>query len=176
MRERARALGAASYGSFDEMLDDPAAEIVHVTSPNQLHFGQVRDILAAGRHVVCEKPLAMTAAESGEMVRLAAASERVAAVCYNTRFYPLNQQARGMVAAESRKYTVLASPFEVLEGIRTWVYGVQPALSPFAMRPRRRPPPPPPDPLDGELFLYVLLGTCILAVIALVLRYRRNEA
>jgi hypothetical protein len=44
----------------------------------------------------------------------------------------------------------------------------------FAMRPRRRPPPPP-DPLDGELFLYVLLATAIVAVIALFLRYWRTE-
>ena len=48
--------------------------------------------------MVCEKPLAMTSEQSAEMVRLAKASGRVAAVCYNTRFYPLNQQARGMVA------------------------------------------------------------------------------
>ena len=49
--------------------------------------------------MVCEKPLAMTSEQSAEMVELAKASGRVAAVCYNTRFYPLNQQARGMVAA-----------------------------------------------------------------------------
>jgi predicted dehydrogenase len=72
---------------------------VHVTSPNHLHYPQVKAILAAGKHVVCEKPLAMTSAESAEMVALARASGRIAAVCYNIRFYPLNQQARGMVAA-----------------------------------------------------------------------------
>ncbi len=72
---------------------------MHVTSPNALHYEQVRQILDAGRHVICEKPLAMTAAQSAEMVALAKASGRVAAVCYNTRFYPLNQQAHGMVAA-----------------------------------------------------------------------------
>jgi predicted dehydrogenase len=74
-------------------------DVVHVTSPNHLHFAQVLAVLAAGKHVVCEKPLAMTAAESTEMVARAQASGRVAAVCYNTRFYPLNQQARGMVEA-----------------------------------------------------------------------------
>ena len=49
--------------------------------------------------MICEKPLAMTSAQSAEMVALARASGQVAAVCYNTRFYPLNQHARGMVAA-----------------------------------------------------------------------------
>jgi predicted dehydrogenase len=96
--ERARALGVErAYGSLEELLDDPAVEVVHVTSPNHAHYGQVRAILAAGRHVVCEKPLAMTAVQSAEMAALARASGKVAAVCYNTRFYPLNQQARGMV-------------------------------------------------------------------------------
>ncbi len=98
--ERAAALGVArSYGSLDELLADPAVQVVHVTSPNVAHYGQVRQILAAGRHVVCEKPLAMTAAQSAEMVAMARASGKVAAVCYNTRFYPLNQQAHGMMAA-----------------------------------------------------------------------------
>lgn len=98
--ERAAALGVPrAYQSLDELLADPAVQVVHVTSPNVAHFDQVRQILAAGRHVICEKPLAMTSAQSAEMVALARASGRVAAVCYNTRFYPLNQQAHGMVAA-----------------------------------------------------------------------------
>jgi predicted dehydrogenase len=97
--ERAQALGVArAYDSLDDLLADPGVHVVHVTSPNHLHYPQVKAILAAGKHVICEKPLAMTAAQSGEMVALARASGRVAAVCYNIRFYPLNQQARGMVA------------------------------------------------------------------------------
>jgi predicted dehydrogenase len=96
--ERGAALGLRSYGSLDEMLADPGVGVVHVTSPNHAHFDQVARILAAGRHVVCEKPLAMTSAQSRQMVEMARAAGRVAAVCYNTRFYPLNQQARGMVA------------------------------------------------------------------------------
>lgn len=98
--ERARALGVErAYTSLDEVLADPDVQVVHVTSPNHLHVAQVKAILAAGRHVICEKPLAMASAESAEMVAGARASGRVAAVCYNTRFYPLNQHARGMVAA-----------------------------------------------------------------------------
>lgn len=98
--DRAAAMGVAkAYASLDELLADPSVQVVHVTSPNALHFPQVKAILAAGRHVVCEKPLAMTSVQSGEMVALARASGKIAAVCYNTRFYPLNQQARGMVAA-----------------------------------------------------------------------------
>ena len=54
-----------AYASLDELLDDPRVEVVHVTSPNQLHYPQVKAILAAGRHVVCEKPLAVTSERVG---------------------------------------------------------------------------------------------------------------
>ena len=95
---RAQALGVArAYPSLEALLDDPSVEVVHVTSPNHLHVPQTRQILAAGRHVVCEKPLAMTAGESAEMVDLAAASGLVNAVNFNIRFYPLNQHVRELV-------------------------------------------------------------------------------
>jgi len=98
--ERARALGVAkAYGSLDELLADPSVQVVHVTSPNVAHYGQVKAILQAGKHVICEKPLAMTSAQSAEMLAMARASGKVAAVCYNTRFYPLNQHAHGMMKA-----------------------------------------------------------------------------
>lgn len=72
--ERAAALGVPrAYTSLDELLADPAVDVVHVTSPNNAHYGQVKAILAAGKHVVCEKPLAMTSVQSAEMVELARA-------------------------------------------------------------------------------------------------------
>jgi predicted dehydrogenase len=86
------------YRSLGELLADDAVEVVHVTSPNALHHAQVKEILAAGRHVVCEKPLAMTSDESAELVELAAASGLVNAVNFNLRFYPLNQHVAGHVA------------------------------------------------------------------------------
>ena len=96
---RAEQLGVPrGYASLKDLLSDDRVEIVHVTSPNHLHHGQVRQILSAGRHVVCEKPLAMTSAESADLVRLAAESSRVNAVNFNIRFYPLNQHVHEMVA------------------------------------------------------------------------------
>jgi predicted dehydrogenase len=86
-----------AYPSLEALLADPEVQAVHVTSPNQLHYPQVKEILAAGRHVVCEKPLAVTSAESAELVELAAASDRITAVNYNIRFYPLNQHAHQLV-------------------------------------------------------------------------------
>ena len=96
--ERAAALGLPrAYASLAELLADDAVGVVHVTSPNELHHPQVREILAAGRHVVCEKPLAMTSAESAELVALAAASGLVNAVNFNIRFYPINQHVAALV-------------------------------------------------------------------------------
>ncbi len=86
-----------AYPSLDALLEDPEVQVVHVTSPNQLHYPQVKQILNAGRHVVCEKPLAVTSTESAELVELAAASDRITAVNFNIRFYPLNQHAHQMV-------------------------------------------------------------------------------
>jgi predicted dehydrogenase len=98
--EKARAAGLpAPYPSFEAMLDDPAVEVVHLTTPNHLHHDQVRAVLAAGKHVVCEKPLAMNSEETGELLRLAEESGLVHAVNFNIRFYAQNQAARARVQA-----------------------------------------------------------------------------
>src|SRR6476660_9087113 len=70
---RAATLGVAqAYPSLDALLADPAVDVVHVTSPNDLHVPQAKAVLAAGKHVVCEKPLAMTSEESAALVAAAA--------------------------------------------------------------------------------------------------------
>jgi predicted dehydrogenase len=95
--ERAREKGLAPvYESVEAMLADDV-DVVHVTTPNHLHHPQVKAALAAGRHVVCEKPLAMTSAESSELLELARRSGLVHCTNFNLRFYPLVQQARTLV-------------------------------------------------------------------------------
>lgn len=96
--QSARRIGVpTAYPSLEALLEDTDVDVVHVTSPNQLHYPQVKQILAAGRHVICEKPLAVSAEESAELVALANASDRITAVNFNIRFYPLNQHAHHMV-------------------------------------------------------------------------------
>ncbi len=97
---RAAEIGVGNaYPTLEALLADDSVDVVHVTSPNHAHYPQVMAILAAGKHVICEKPLAMTSQQSAEMVEMANASGKICAVCYNIRFYPLNQQAHGMVRA-----------------------------------------------------------------------------
>ena len=97
-RRAAASLGLPrAYGSLDEVLADASVGSVHVATPNRLHYPMAKAALAAGKHVMCEKPLAMTAAESAELVALAAASGRAAGVNYNIRYYPLCLEARDRV-------------------------------------------------------------------------------
>ncbi len=98
--ERAAAKAAAPvYDSYEALLGDESVDVVHLTTPNNLHYPQVKQALAAGKHVVCEKPLAMTSAESGELLGLAEASGLVHCTNFNIRFYPMIQEARARVRA-----------------------------------------------------------------------------
>lgn len=97
-----------SYESYDDMLADATVDVVHITSPNDQHFGQARAALVAGKHVVCEKPLAMDSGQTAELAALAASTGLVAAVNFNIRFYPQVHDMRERVANGSvgRPYLV----------------------------------------------------------------------
>ena len=88
---------ARAYNDFAELLADRQIEAVHITSPNRHHFAQASAALKAGKHVHCEKPLAMTSAESGALCELARESGLAAGVNYNMRFYPLNWEVRALI-------------------------------------------------------------------------------
>jgi predicted dehydrogenase len=88
------------YRGLDELLADDRAVVVHVASPNAQHFEQTRRILESGRHVVCEKPLATTPAETAALRALAdSRPSQASAVNYNIRYYPLCREARDRIAA-----------------------------------------------------------------------------
>ncbi len=87
-----------AYATFEEMLSDPRVHSVHIGTPNRHHLPMTKAAIAAGKHVVCEKPLAMDARESSELLRLANDNPQLAtAVCYNVRYYPHCHQAREMI-------------------------------------------------------------------------------
>lgn len=87
------------YDDLDDLLADPRVQAVHVAAPNAAHFEQVRRVLESGRHVVCEKPLATTAAETRALRDLARSRPRqAAAVDYNVRYYPLCREMKERVA------------------------------------------------------------------------------
>ena len=98
-REKAEALGVRKgYGSYQALLDDPDVQVVHIATPNHLHYDVTSAALAKGRHVVSDKPLAMTSAQAKRLVSEAQRAGVVAAVTFNYRGNPLVQQARVAIA------------------------------------------------------------------------------
>jgi predicted dehydrogenase len=85
------------YESLEEMLGDNSIDVVHIASPNSSHADQAHAALQAGKHVVCEKPLALTSVETAALQAHALDSGLVNAVCFNIRFYALCHQMRAMV-------------------------------------------------------------------------------
>ncbi|HSR10370.1 MAG TPA: Gfo/Idh/MocA family oxidoreductase, partial [Thermodesulfobacteriota bacterium] len=85
------------YGCFEDALADPAVNVVHLCTPNHLHYPMAKAALKAGKHVLCEKPLANDSREAAELVALEKGTGRVGGLNYNLRFYPLNQEARARI-------------------------------------------------------------------------------
>jgi len=99
-RQKADALGARrGYGSYQALIDDPDVQVVHNATPNHLHYEVTSAALAKGKHVVSDKPLAMTADQSKTLVEEARRAGVVTAVTFNYRGNPLVQHARQAIAA-----------------------------------------------------------------------------
>lgn len=96
--ELSRVLGVSrGYKSLHELIEDKGVQVVHICTPNYLHFEQAKAVLESGKHVLCEKPLAMNTAESVKLIELTKKHERAGCVAYNLRYYPLCQEARSIV-------------------------------------------------------------------------------
>ena len=87
-----------SFGDYQDLLRSANVDVVHITSPNRFHCEMALAALRAGKHVVCEKPLAMNTRETERIASLARGSGKVFAVNYNVRFYPAVLALRRMVA------------------------------------------------------------------------------
>jgi predicted dehydrogenase len=100
-----------AYTSFEEILSDESVQVVHIATPNRLHYPLAKAALNAKKHVLCEKPLAMNSTESAELVELAWRSGYAAGVNYNIRYYPLNIEAADMAkrGALGRVFSVCGS-------------------------------------------------------------------
>ncbi|MFV0386795.1 Gfo/Idh/MocA family protein [Paracoccus sp. (in: a-proteobacteria)] len=88
-----------AHGSYDALLADSEVEAVYIPLPNHLHVPLTLRALAAGKHVLCEKPLALTLAEARQVADAAQAAGRVVAEAFMTRHHPQWQSARAFVRA-----------------------------------------------------------------------------
>jgi predicted dehydrogenase len=93
-------LGAArAFDSAEALVLDPDIDVVHICTPNHRHLPLAEAALAAGKHVICEKPLATDAAGARRLVDAAAGSGLQAAVPFVYRYYPTVREARERVRA-----------------------------------------------------------------------------
>src|SRR5262245_4353647 len=100
-RKKADALGVPkAYGSFEALIADPDIHVVHNTTPNHLHGPVIMAALARRKHVISDKPLAMTAEQALRLWRAASDAGVVHAVTFNYRGNPLVQHAREMVSRD----------------------------------------------------------------------------
>ena len=94
----AAALGAErSFATAEELVESPDVDVVHICTPNHLHQSLAEAALAAGKHVICEKPLALDERGAQALVDAAAGTDLVTAVPFVYRYYPTAQEARERV-------------------------------------------------------------------------------
>jgi predicted dehydrogenase len=98
-RRKAKELKVArSYGRYQDLVQDPAVDVIHNTTPNHLHFAVTMAALGAGKHVISDKPLAMTVEEARQLRDAAVKAGVAHVVTFNYRGNPLVQHARAMIA------------------------------------------------------------------------------
>jgi predicted dehydrogenase len=98
-RAAARQLDTVAFDSAEELAASPEVDVVHICTPNHLHVPVARIALEAGKHVICEKPLAIDSAGGDELAALAQDAGLLGAVPFVYRFYPMVREAKARVAA-----------------------------------------------------------------------------
>jgi predicted dehydrogenase len=109
-RDKSKGVGVAEHvwDDLDTALGDPWIDAVYVATPVALHAPQAIAALKAGKHVLCEKPVAMNYSEASEMVRVSKATGKVLGVAYYRRTYPKVQRARELISQGAIGQPVLA--------------------------------------------------------------------
>ena len=100
--QAAQAQGVARSLDPDELIEDADVDIVHICTPNSRHVDLAAAAIAAGKHVVCEKPLALTAADALALDDAARAAGIVTAVPFVYRYYPAVREARARIDSGDR--------------------------------------------------------------------------
>jgi scyllo-inositol 2-dehydrogenase (NADP+) len=97
--EAAGNFGCKTYGDLNSLLADPEVDLAILATPSQLHCDQTLAALAAGKHVVCEKPMAANSAETARMVAAAQKTDKILTVFQNQRYMPSFLKVREVIAS-----------------------------------------------------------------------------
>lgn len=120
-----------AYANLAEALADPDVDVVHLAVPNHLHAPYALKALKAGKHVICEKPMATSTAEARTLADAARSSGRVAALSYNLRFYPMVREIRERIrmGEAGRIFTVHGSYLQDwLQKDTDWNWRLEPSV------------------------------------------------
>ena len=116
------------YTSYDELLADPKVEAVYISLPNSLHLPLAIKAMRAGKHVLCEKPLGMNAAEVAEAIAVSKETDRIFVEASWNRWHPRSQRIREIVASgELGKITRIRTCF-TYDGLDEGNIRLDPAL------------------------------------------------
>src|SRR6478736_3160053 len=91
--------GDAAYGSYEELVADPAVDVIYVATPHAFHLDNARLCFEAGKHVLCEKPVTLDIAAAEEMVRLAGEHDRFLMEAMWTACHPVIRELGARLAA-----------------------------------------------------------------------------
>ena len=98
--EAAASLGVPrSYANALDAVRDTGIDVIHICTPNSLHLEVAEAALRAGKHVICEKPLATSVSDAQLLADLAASRGLVATVPFVNRYHPMVREARALVQA-----------------------------------------------------------------------------
>src|SRR4029077_13944027 len=87
------------FASAEELVRSEAIDVVHICAPNHLHLPLARAAIEAGKHVICEKPVALAGAEPRELAAAAEAGGAIVTVPFVYRYYPMVRELRARLAA-----------------------------------------------------------------------------
>jgi len=88
-----------AYASAQDLIEDDTIDVIHVCTPNATHHALAEAALKAGKHIVCEKPLATNVQDAAHLVELAATAGMIATVPFVYRFHPMVREARARIAS-----------------------------------------------------------------------------
>jgi predicted dehydrogenase len=88
-----------AYASAQDLIEDDTIDVIHVGTPNATHHALAEAALKAGKHIVCEKPLATNVQDAAHLVEVAATAGTVATVPFVYRFHPMVREARARIAS-----------------------------------------------------------------------------